>query len=341
MEGRGYQSSYSYINDLQFKPIAILNIPYFENDTFNERALKGSLYNISMVYFSLLVLALFLAYFISTYITKSLKTIEKRLERTRLLERNEKIILKSPSTEIGQLVGAYNGMIDEIENSKILLTKSEREQAWREMAKQVAHEIKNPLTPMRLSVQSFQRKFGKNNEYTNDVNEFCESLIQQIDILSNISTAFSVLTNMPAKNDELFDIIPVVRRTLDIFNSKHITFICTEKELPILFDKDQLGRVVTNLVKNAIQATESEENPRIVVSLLKRNNHIELSVSDNGMGICESNKEKIFEPKFTTKSGGSGLGLAMVKSIISSYNGTITLKSKEGKGTIFTVLLNA
>ena len=194
---------------------------------------------------------------------------------------------------------------------------------------------------MRLSVQSFQRKFGKNNEYTNDVNEFCESLIQQIDILSNISTAFSVLTNMPAKNDELFDIIPVVRRTLDIFNSKHITFICTEKELPILFDKDQLGRVVTNLVKNAIQATESEENPRIVVSLLKRNNHIELSVSDNGMGICESNKEKIFEPKFTTKSGGSGLGLAMVKSIISSYNGTITLKSKEGKGTIFTVLLNA
>lgn len=341
LEGRGYQSSYSYINDLQFKPIAILNIPYFENDTFNERALKGSLYNISMVYFSLLVLALFLAYFISTYITKSLKTIEKRLERTRLLERNEKIILKSPSTEIGQLVGAYNGMIDEIENSKILLTKSEREQAWREMAKQVAHEIKNPLTPMRLSVQSFQRKFGKNNEYTNDVNEFCESLIQQIDILSNISTAFSVLTNMPAKNDELFDIIPVVRRTLDIFNSKHITFICTEKELPILFDKDQLGRVVTNLVKNAIQATESEENPRIVVSLLKRNNHIELSVSDNGMGICESNKEKIFEPKFTTKSGGSGLGLAMVKSIISSYNGTITLKSKEGKGTIFTVLLNA
>ena len=104
LEGRGYQSSYSYINDLQFKPIAILNIPYFENDTFNERALKGSLYNISMVYFSLLVLALFLAYFISTYITKSLKTIEKRLERTRLLERNEKIILKSPSTEIGQLV---------------------------------------------------------------------------------------------------------------------------------------------------------------------------------------------------------------------------------------------
>ncbi len=339
LEGRGYQSSYSYVNDLQFKPIAILSIPHFENDTFNERALQGSLYNLSLVYFSLLVLALILAYFISTYITKSLKTIEKRLERTRLLERNEKIILKSPSTEIGQLVGAYNSMIDEIENSKVLLAKSEREQAWREMAKQVAHEIKNPLTPMRLSVQSFQRKFSKQTENADEVNEFCESMIQQIDILSNISTAFSALTNMPAKNDEFFDLIPVVRRTLDIFDSKHITFICPEKEIFILFDKDQLGRVVTNLVKNALHAIENQSNKKIVISLHREKDTVELSVSDNGIGISEENQEKIFEPKFTTKSGGSGLGLAMVKSIVSSYNGTISLTSKEGKGSTFIVRL--
>lgn len=337
LAGRGYQTSYSYVNDLQFKPIAILNIPYFENDTFNERALEGSLYNVSMVYFSLLVLALILAYFISSYITKSLKTIEKRLERTRLLERNEKIILKSPSTEIGQLVGAYNSMIDEIENSKVLLAKSEREQAWREMAKQVAHEIKNPLTPMRLSVQSFQRKFGKQPENSEEVNEFCESMIQQIDILSNISTAFSALTNMPDKNDEYFNIIPIVKRTLDIFDSKYITFVCEEKEIVVLFDKDQMGRVVTNLVKNAIQAIENQTNPKIVVSLTKENNFVDLSVSDNGIGIPSENMDKIFEPKFTTKSGGSGLGLAMVKSIVSSYNGTISLVSKKGEGSTFIV----
>lgn len=341
MDGRGYQSSYGYVNDLQFKPIAILNIPYFENDTFNERALKGSLYNLSVVYFSLLLLALLLAYFISRYITQSLKTIEKRLERTRLLERNEKIILKSPSAEIGQLIGAYNSMIDEIENSKVLLAQSEREQAWREMAKQVAHEIKNPLTPMRLSVQSFQRKFSQQAQTTEAVNEFCESIIQQIDILSNISTAFSALTNMPAKNDERFDIVLVVRRTLDIFNSKHITFICPEKEIFMLFDKDQLGRVVTNLVKNALHATENQTERKIVVSLYKKETHIELSVCDNGIGISPENQEKIFEPKFTTKTGGSGLGLAMVKSIVTSYNGTISLLSKEGKGSTFIVRLQA
>lgn len=339
LAGRGYQSSYSYVNNLQFKPIAILNIPYFENDTFNEKALEGSLYNLSMVYFSLLVLALILAYLISTYITKSLKTIENRLERTRLLERNEKIILKSASTEIGKLVGAYNSMIDEIENSKVLLAKSEREQAWREMAKQVAHEIKNPLTPMRLSVQSFQRKFSKQTENADEVNEFCESIIQQIDILSNISTAFSALTNMPAKNDERFDIIPVVRRTLDIFDSKYVSFVCHQQEIFIVFDKDQLGRVVTNLVKNSLQATENQSNPKIVVSLQTRDNYVELSVSDNGIGIAETDKEKIFEPKFTTKTAGSGLGLAMVKSIVSSYNGTISLTSKQGKGSTFVVRL--
>ena len=268
-----------------------------------------------------------------------MKTIEKRLERTRLLERNEKIILRSPSAEIGELVEAYNGMIDEIENSKILLAKSEREQAWREMAKQVAHEIKNPLTPMRLSVQSFQRKFVRKIENTDEVNEFCESLIQQIDILSNISSAFSALTNMPAKNDERFDIIPVIRRALEIFDSKKVTFNCSEREIIILFDKDQLVRVVTNLVKNAFQATENQYNAKIIISLERKNDFVQLSVSDNGIGIDEQDKEKIFDPKFTTKTSGSGLGLAMVKSIVSSYNGTITFTSQKGKGSTFVVRL--
>lgn len=338
IDGRGYQSSYGYVNDLQFKPIALLNIPYFEDDTFNEKALEGSLYNLSIVYFSLLILALCLAYFISSYITKSLKTIENRLEKTRLLERNEKIILKSPSTEIGQLVGAYNSMIDEIERSKVLLAKSEREQAWREMAKQVAHEIKNPLTPMRLSVQSFQRKFDPQQTQSREkVDEFCESLIQQIDILSNISSAFSALTNMPAKNEERLNIVPIVKRTLDIFDAKSIVFVCNDDQIILLIDKDQLVRVVTNLIKNAIQATEQLDTPKIVITLHKKEHHVELSVCDNGVGIPEKDKEKIFEPKFTTKSGGSGLGLAMVKSIINSYNGSISLKSIEGKGSSFIV----
>ena len=334
--GRGYQTSYSYITDLQFKPIAILNIPYFENDTFNERALKGSLYNLAMVYFSLLVVALTVAYFISKYITKSLKTIEGRLEKTRLLSQNEKILLKSAPTE---LVNAYNGMIDEIENSKALLAQSEREQAWRDMAKQVAHEIKNPLTPMRLSVQSYQRKALREPQTAEQTNECCESLIQQIDILSNISTAFSALTNMPAKNDEEFDFVSVIKRTLDIFNSDEIHFTHSHDEIISVFDKDQLGRVVTNLVKNALQATENEPFPSIEVSLNKSDTDITLKVKDNGTGIPDVDKEKIFEPKFTTKTSGSGLGLAMVKNIVLSYGGSILFTSEVGKGSEFTVVL--
>jgi len=153
-------------------------------------------------------------------------------------------------------------MIDEIENSKALLAQSEREQAWREMAKQVAHEIKNPLTPMRLSVQSFQRKANRETQSSELTNEFCESLIQQIDILSNISTAFSALTNMPAKNDENFNFVPVIKRTLDIFNADYIHFTYSDSDITAVFDRDQLGRVVTNLVKNAMQATENTPMPQ-------------------------------------------------------------------------------
>lgn len=337
--GRGYQTSYSYITDLQFKPIAILSIPYFENDTFNERALEGSLYNLAIVYFSLLIVALIVAYFISKYITKSLKTIEQRLDKTRLLSRNEKITLKSAPAEISELVSAYNAMIDEIENSKALLAQSEREQAWREMAKQVAHEIKNPLTPMRLSVQSFQRKANRETQSSELTNEFCESLIQQIDILSNISTAFSALTNMPAKNDENFNFVPVIKRTLDIFNTDYIHFTYSDSDITAVFDRDQLGRVVTNLVKNAMQATENTPIPRIEVSLYKDNDSITLKVKDNGIGISETDRDKIFEPRFTTKTSGSGLGLAMVKNIILSYGGTISFTSEVGKGSEFTAVL--
>ncbi|MDO5607975.1 MAG: HAMP domain-containing sensor histidine kinase [Capnocytophaga sp.] len=340
LDGRGFQTSYSYVTDPQFKPIAVLNIPYFENDTYNEKTLRGSLYNLSFVYFTLLLFAVGLAYLMSRYITKSLKTIENRIGKTRLLERNEKIILDSPSTEIGQLVGAYNSMIDELEKSKIQLAKSEREQAWREMAKQVAHEIKNPLTPMRLSVQSYQRRFDPADpESTEKANEFCESLIQQIDILSNISTAFSAFTNMPAKHEERFDVIPVIKRTLDIFNNSHIVFTHHDAEIFALLDKDQLVRIITNLVKNAVQATEPRRQPYIETEVLQNEKSISITVTDNGIGIPNDLKDKIFEPKFTTKTSGTGLGLAMVKSIVNSYGGTISYTSEVGKGSRFMIVL--
>ena len=231
-------------------------------------------------------------------------------------------------------------MIDELEESAVKLATSEREQAWREMAKQVAHEIKNPLTPMRLSVQSFQRKFEPSDENIHQkVDEFSKTLIQQIDTMSSIASAFSNFAKMPAQQNETLNVVKIVKLALDIFNEDYIVFLVDEEEIIANFDRTQLIRVVTNLVKNGIQAIPENSNviPKIVVQVQSNQQHVEIIVSDNGKGISEENKLKVFEPKFTTKSSGMGLGLAMVKNIVETYNGNITFTSQEGKGTIFTV----
>ncbi|MCM5662340.1 sensor histidine kinase [Galbibacter mesophilus] len=336
--GDRFQSSYSYILDPKFKPIGILHIPYYEDDTFNNNELKEFLLRLAAVYILLLALAVLLAYIISKYITRSLKAISDKLHQTRLSKRNQKIYLEDPSEEIGALVDAYNDMIDELERSATLLAKSEREQAWREMAKQVAHEIKNPLTPMRLSVQSFERKFDPSDENAkNKIEEFSKTLIQQIDTMSNIASAFGSFANMPAQQNETLNVIEVVKLSVDIFNEDYIRFIADEKEIIVKLDRTQLIRVITNLVKNAIQAIPEEREPKIVVNVYTEKDTVKISISDNGVGIAEENQEKIFEPKFTTKTSGMGLGLGMVKNIVKTYSGNIGLSSVLGKGTVFTV----
>ena len=253
-------------------------------------------------------------------------------------KRNQKIDITNASEEIYTLVAAYNSMIDELEESAVKLAASEREQAWREMAKQVAHEIKNPLTPMRLSVQSFERNFDKNDpEIEDKVAEYSTTLINQIDTMSSIAEAFSNFAKMPAQQSEMLNVPKIVKLALDIFNENYIQFSSEKEEILAKFDRTQLIRVITNLVKNAIQAMEGQENPRIMVSIHEEEENVCVIISDNGTGISEENLEKVFEPKFTTKSSGMGLGLAMVKNIVETYNGSITFTSKQGKGTTFRV----
>ena len=290
------------------------------------------------VYLFMLVLAIILSYFLSKYITKSLKIISDKITETRLDKRNQKIDITNASEEIYTLVAAYNSMIDELEESAVKLAASEREQAWREMAKQVAHEIKNPLTPMRLSVQSFERNFDKNDpEIEDKVAEYSTTLINQIDTMSSIAEAFSNFAKMPAQQSEMLNVPKIVKLALDIFNENYIQFSSEKEEILAKFDRTQLIRVITNLVKNAIQAMEGQENPRIMVSIHEEEENVCVIISDNGTGISEENLEKVFEPKFTTKSSGMGLGLAMVKNIVETYNGSITFTSKQGKGTTFRV----
>lgn len=336
--GDRYQASYTYIVDNRFKPIGILNLPYFEDNSFNNMELREFLLRLMWVYLLMLLIAIALAYFISKYITRSLQNISDKLNQTDLTKLNEKIIIEETGDEIGKLITSYNGMIDELELSAAKLARGEREQAWREMAKQVAHEIKNPLTPMRLSVQSFERKFDVNDPNINKkVAEFSKTLIQQIDTMSSIASAFSNFAKMPAQQNETLNVVKIVKLALDIFTENYIHFIAEEEKIIAKLDRTQLIRVVTNLVKNAIQAVPEVASPRILVSVTQEQEFVKISVADNGIGIVDGFKEKIFEPKFTTKSSGMGLGLGMVKNIVETYNGSIDFTSQPGKGTVFTV----
>ncbi|WP_148868649.1 sensor histidine kinase [Tenacibaculum adriaticum] len=340
-KGITYQSSYTYINDPRFKRIGILELRIAQDNEEQKTELREFMLRLLLVYLLMLLIAIALAYFLSSYITRSIQTISEKIKETRLNKRNEKITLDSASSEINSLVDAYNNMIDQLEDSAVKLAQSEREQAWREMAKQVAHEIKNPLTPMRLSVQSFHRKFDpKDPEVREKMTEYSDTLIQQIDVMSSIASAFSDFAKMPSQRKEELDVVDVVKHALDIFHEDYIHYYPQEKELYANLDKTQLIRVITNLVKNAIQAIKiNEKNPKIEVKVASEGNNVVITVSDNGKGISDKNKELIFEPKFTTKSSGMGLGLPMIKNIIEAYNGTISFTSTEGIGTVFTIIL--
>ena len=336
--GGDFQSSYILFTDYNAKPLGILHVPYFDDNSFNEDELKEFLVRLGYAYFFMILVAISFAYFVSRYITRSLKTIGDKMNETRLEKRNKKIELEGASVEVSALVKSYNSMIDELEESAVQLATSEREQAWREMAKQVAHEIKNPLTPMRLTVQSFQRKFDPSDpEARQKVEEYSKTLIQHIDTMSSIASALSNFAKMPAQKNEELNVVEVVDLALDIFSENYITFIPEQKEIIATFDRTQLIRVVTNLVKNAIQAIPNNKTPKITVKVFSEENNIVLTVEDNGNGIIDENKSKVFEPKFTTKTSGMGLGLAMIKNIIETYNGSITFVSEENEGTTFKV----
>ena len=340
VENISNESSYSYITDLQMKRIGILELKFSQDNTEQEQELKEFMYRLAYVYVLMFVVAIALAYFLSSYITRSIKTISDKIHKTRLNKRNEKIEFDSGSSEIITLVNAYNRMIDELQESAVKLAQSEREQAWREMAKQVAHEIKNPLTPMRLSVQSFERKFNpKDPDIKEKMKEYSQTLIQQIDVMSSIATAFSDFAKMPTIKREKINVIEVVKLALEIFNENYISYTTPKSELIANLDKTQLIRIVTNLVTNANQAIEEVENPQIDVIVSSDNNSVKIAVKDNGKGIDEAVKDLIFEPKFTTKSSGMGLGLPMIKKIIEAYNGSIDFTSQQGTGTTFTVIL--
>jgi signal transduction histidine kinase len=339
IDGIKNRSSYSQIKDDKFKPLGILNLPYVEDDGFYEKELRQYLLRLGQVYSFMLLVAFALAYFLSSYITKSLKTISDKISETSLNQKNEKIVIEANSKEINLLIKAYNAMVDKLEESAAKLAQSEREQAWREMAKQVAHEIKNPLTPMRLTVQSFQRKFDANDpNLKQKLDDYSKTLIQQIDTMSSVASAFSNFASMPAQQNETLNVVNIIELALDIFNEDYIAFEKDKEEIITKLDRTQLIRIITNLVKNATQSIpETQKEKHVVVSVKEANKNVIITVKDNGAGIESENTEHVFEPKFTTKTSGMGLGLGIIKNIIENYKGTITFETEFGKGTTFIV----
>ena len=335
-----FQSSYSVLKDDLGKKYAILFFPYFQDVSFAESELNVFLSTLYQIYFIMLVVAIVLAYFISRFVTRSIETIRLKIGQAGLLKKNEKIYLKNATKEIDSLVNSYNKMIDDLDDSVQRLAKTEREQAWQEMAKQVAHEIKNPLTPMRLTVQSFQKNSGIDSiDEKIKINDFCQTLIEQIDTMSNVATSFSDFATLPKTQLEKTDIVDATKKAVEIFEQNNITFKTSGDNIFVKLDKEQWIRVMTNLIKNSIQAIPHDRDPDILVQISENSKSVKILVSDNGQGVSKSNRDKIFEPKFTTKSDGMGLGLGIVRNIISSHRGKISYKSKSNKGTDFTITL--
>ena len=243
--------------------------------------------------------------------------------------------------EIGALVKDYNKKLEELEFAAQQLAKNEREMAWREMAKQVAHEIKNPLTPMKLSIQQLLRSYNPEDPNSEDkLKRVAHSVIEQIDALTKIANEFSTFAKMPNPNNEKVELIQLINGVKELFADIDGSKISIETEFDELYingDKDQFVRVFNNLIKNALQAIPADRNGKVEISILKQKEMAQISIRDNGVGIDESKRFKIFVPYFTTKSNGTGLGLAMVKQIIENHNGTIDFESLEGSGTVFRI----
>ncbi len=337
-----YLSIYSPIRNHEGELLAYLNLPYFAKERELNNEISLLLITLVNVYVLLLVLAGVLAYLLSDSVTRSLSAISEKLKLVKLTMKNEPIEWKSHD-EIGTLVAEYNKMIAELEKSAVLLAKSERESAWREMAKQIAHEIKNPLTPMKLSIQHLQRSIAENDPRAHELaKKVSVTLIEQIDNLAHIASEFSSFAKMPKAQNEALNISDVIQTSVNLFNEeKHVNiqFKRPEKEFNVFSDKNQLLSAFNNLVKNASQAIPFERKGVIQISLSSKNGNVIASVKDNGIGISSEQAQKVFTPNFTTKTSGSGLGLALTKEIIENANGKIWFESEMNVGTTFFIEL--
>ncbi len=339
-KNKSVTSSYIILKNNIFEPIGIVYYPSYHSVNIYKDIFDQYINNILIFNIILISISIFFSWFISKRITRNLSKVSEIINKISLFDKQVSPIRYHRNDEIGILVKAYNSLIFQIDAQKERLSHIEKETAWREMAKQVAHEVKNPLTPMKLQIQNFERKFDCNDpNIDTKVKELSESMINQIDIISRVATAFSEFAKLPKREDERLNLNEEIKNIITIFDDKAIHFHANQKNIIYHIDQSFFTRIINNLVTNAIQAEAESRKLIINIDLENRTNHIRLTIEDNGEGIPPNKINRIFEPNFTSKSNGMGLGLTMVKKMIEDYKGTIEVKTEVNRGTKFIITL--
>jgi two-component system nitrogen regulation sensor histidine kinase NtrY len=334
-----YSSAYAPIRNAQNQTVAYIGLPYYANEADYQSKIGLFINTLINIYALVFVAIGVLAVFLANQITSPLTFIQESIKKTKLGQKNQPIQW-SRHDEIGSLIKEYNKMIAALEESAVKLAKSERESAWREMAKQVAHEIKNPLTPLKLGVQLLDKSWREQDpNFELKFQRFYKSFVEQIDSLATIASEFSNFAKMPDTKLEKLLLLPIIEQSrngfADMENAEIYISNLTNKEVIVLGDKDQLLRSFNNLMKNAIEAASGKDKCLVYVKISNDSDYVWVEIEDNGKGIDIDLQEKIFVPNFTTKSSGTGLGLAFVKQAVDNAGGTITFKSSAETGTTF------
>lgn len=339
---RSYMSIYVPVRDEKGKPYAYLNIPYFTSQNELRQEISSFLVTLINLNAFIFLIAGIIAFFVTNRITSSFTFISNKMKEIKLGKANEAIIWNR-NDEIGELIAEYNKMVMQLEESAAMLAKSEREGAWREMARQVAHEIKNPLTPMKLSIQYLQKAVDNDAADTRALSKsVAKTLVEQIDYLSNIASDFSNFANIGTAKLERINLHQSLKSVIDLFGmnaANEIHFVPATDTLYVMGDKTQMNRLFTNLIRNAIESVPAERKPNVQVAVQPNDSFVTVVINDNGIGIETELQEKIFYPNFTTKTSGTGLGLAMCKGIVEQMKGEIWFETETGNGTSFFVKL--
>jgi nitrogen fixation/metabolism regulation signal transduction histidine kinase len=337
-----YISNYVPVRDDNGREYAYLNIPYFESQNKLEEEISNFLVTIINLNAFIFLMAGIIALFITNRITRSFFIITGKMKEINLGQVNEEIIW-SRKDEIGELVDEYNKMVKKLDVSAGMLARSEREGAWREMARQVAHEIKNPLTPMKLNLQYLQMAIDSDSPNVREISLYVSKiLVEQIDHLSQIAGDFAQFANIGQSKNQIFNFNDSIKQVSSLYSTNdklHITLLPHKEKIMIRADKTQINRLLTNLLQNAVQSVPEDKKAEIEIATVEEENNVTVSVKDNGIGISEEMRNKIFTPNFTTKTSGTGLGLAMCKGIVEKLGGRIWFETEENRYTIFFVEL--